>query len=168
MNTSMSFSEFGTIAGHKTANSRNLQISFKPADEANSALCTFEIERLAAHKLFVATFSYYESFSWSGVPIEDSSYLLDGEPDIHNNHLHSRNPDASKNNLVVMSYLLSLKFSNLGRAEVEEDDWERARFRDGKISSGRKKSRGSNIGDSDNTGDEGKTVGGAIGACGEI
>ncbi|GKF54294.1 hypothetical protein Tco_0161204 [Tanacetum coccineum] len=38
-------------------------------------------------------------------------------------------------------------------------------FRDGKISSRRKKSRGSNIGDSDNTGDGGKTVGGAIGAC---
>nr|GEW09815.1 hypothetical protein [Tanacetum cinerariifolium] len=65
-----------------------------------------------------------------------------------------------------MSYLLSLKFSNLGRVEVEEDDQERARFRDGKISSRRKKSRGSNIGDSDNTGDKGKTVGGAIGACG--
>ncbi|GJR39364.1 hypothetical protein Tco_1215048, partial [Tanacetum coccineum] len=41
---------------------------------------------------------------------------------------------------------------------------ERARFRDGKISSGRKKSRGSNIGDTGNTGDRGKTVGGAIGA----
>ncbi|GJT03518.1 hypothetical protein Tco_0824687 [Tanacetum coccineum] len=36
----------------------------------------------------------------------------------------------------------------------------------GRISSGRKKSRGSNIGDSDNTGDEGKTVGGAIRAYG--
>nr|GEU89534.1 retrotransposon protein, putative, Ty1-copia subclass [Tanacetum cinerariifolium] len=51
-------------------------------------------------------------------------------------------------------------------AEVEEDDRERARFQDGKISSGRKKSQGSNIGDSDNIGDEGKTLGGAIGACG--
>nr|GEX80540.1 hypothetical protein [Tanacetum cinerariifolium] len=56
----------------------------------------------------------------------------------------------------------------LGRAEVEEDDREQACFRDGKISSGRKKSQGPNIGDSDNTGDEGKTVGGAIGACGGI
>nr|GEX18954.1 hypothetical protein [Tanacetum cinerariifolium] len=36
------------------------------------------------------------------------------------------------------------------------------------VGKGRKKSRGSNIGDSDNTRDEGKTVGGAIGACGEI
>nr|GEZ16110.1 hypothetical protein [Tanacetum cinerariifolium] len=53
-------------------------------------------------------------------------------------------------------------------AEVEEDDWERAHFRDGKISSGRKKSQGSNIGDSDNTRDKGKTVGGAIGAYGGI
>ncbi|GKE85698.1 hypothetical protein Tco_1559440, partial [Tanacetum coccineum] len=45
-------------------------------------------------------------------------------------------------------------------AEVEEDDRERAHFRDGKISLGRKKSRGSNIGDSVNTVDGGKTVGG--------
>ncbi|GKB12813.1 hypothetical protein Tco_0846736 [Tanacetum coccineum] len=42
--------------------------SFKPADETNSPFRTFEIERLAAHKLFVAIFSCYESFSWSGVP----------------------------------------------------------------------------------------------------
>nr|GEV39881.1 reverse transcriptase domain-containing protein [Tanacetum cinerariifolium] len=55
-----------------------------------------------------------------------------------------------------------------GRAEVEEDDREQARFRDGKIFSGRKKSRGLNIGDSDNTGAKGKTVGGAIRACGGI
>nr|GEY02302.1 hypothetical protein [Tanacetum cinerariifolium] len=74
----------------------------------------------------------------------------------------SRNPDASKNNLVVMSHLLSLKFSNLGKAEVEKDDRERAHFRDGKISSGRKKSWGTNIGDSDNTEGDGKIVGGAI------
>nr|GFC54471.1 hypothetical protein [Tanacetum cinerariifolium] len=52
------------------------------------------------------------------------------------------------------------------KAEVEEDDQERARFQDGKIYLGRKKSRGSNIRDSDNIGDEGKIVGGAIGACG--
>nr|GEW85901.1 hypothetical protein [Tanacetum cinerariifolium] len=54
------------------------------------------------------------------------------------------------------------------REEVEEDDRVQARFRDGKISSGIKKSQGSNIGDSDNTRDEGKIVGGAIGACGGI
>nr|GEV38368.1 reverse transcriptase domain-containing protein [Tanacetum cinerariifolium] len=66
--------------------------------------------------------------------------------------VRSRNPDASKNNLVVMSHLLSLKSSNLG----------------GKISSRRKKSQGSNIGDSGNTGDGGKTVSGAIRARGEI
>nr|GEU32329.1 hypothetical protein [Tanacetum cinerariifolium] len=35
----------------------------------------------------------------------------------------------------------------------------------GEISSGGRKSRESNIGDSDNTRDEGKIVGGAIGAC---
>ncbi|GKA36532.1 hypothetical protein Tco_0723023 [Tanacetum coccineum] len=56
--------------------------------------------------------------------------------------------------------------AHLSREEVEEDDQERARFRDGKISLGRKKSQGSNIGDSGNTRDGGKTVGGAIGACG--
>ncbi|GJS95653.1 hypothetical protein Tco_0802621 [Tanacetum coccineum] len=50
------------------------------------------------------------------------------------------------------------------RAEVEEDDLERARFRDGKISSGKKKSRESNSGDGGNIG--GKTVGGTIGARG--
>ncbi|GJT48855.1 hypothetical protein Tco_0975012 [Tanacetum coccineum] len=49
------------------------------------------------------------------------------------------------------------------KAEVEEDDRERVHFRDGKISSRRKKSWESNSG---NTGNGGKTVGGAIGACG--
>nr|GEU81339.1 hypothetical protein [Tanacetum cinerariifolium] len=43
--------------------------SFKLANEANSAFRTFEIERLTAHKLFVAIFSCYRSFSWSDVPI---------------------------------------------------------------------------------------------------
>ncbi|GJW51298.1 hypothetical protein Tco_0092649 [Tanacetum coccineum] len=52
------------------------------------------------------------------------------------------------------------------RADVEEDDRERARFLGGKISLGRKKSQESNINDSGNTGDGGKTVGGAIGLCG--
>nr|GFC09424.1 hypothetical protein [Tanacetum cinerariifolium] len=37
----------------------------------------------------------------------------------------------------------------------------------GKISSGGRKSQESNIGDSDNTGDGGKIVGGVIGACSE-
>ncbi|GKB53049.1 hypothetical protein Tco_0903802, partial [Tanacetum coccineum] len=63
-------------------------------------------------------------------------------------------------------------FSNLKylryRAEVETDDQERARFLGGKISLRRKNSWESNIGDSGNTRDEGKAVGGAIGACGEI
>ncbi|GKE99010.1 hypothetical protein Tco_0022361, partial [Tanacetum coccineum] len=52
------------------------------------------------------------------------------------------------------------------RAEVEEDDRERALFLGGKISLGRKKSWESNINDSGNTRDGGKTVGGALGACG--
>ncbi|GJW54691.1 hypothetical protein Tco_0098776 [Tanacetum coccineum] len=38
----------------------------------------------------------------------------------------------------------------------------------GEIFSGGKKCQKSNIGDSDNTGDGGKIVGGAIGACGGI
>ncbi|GJY27548.1 hypothetical protein Tco_0403315 [Tanacetum coccineum] len=50
-------------------------------------------------------------------------------------------------------------------AEVEEDDQERARFLGGKISMGRKKSLELNIGDSGNTEDRGKIVGGATGAC---
>ncbi|GKC99429.1 hypothetical protein Tco_1169704 [Tanacetum coccineum] len=53
-----------------------------------------------------------------------------------------------------------------GRAEVEEDDQEGARFLGGKISLGRKKSRELNIGDSGNTGDGGKTVGGTVGDYG--
>ncbi|GJT86018.1 hypothetical protein Tco_1067735 [Tanacetum coccineum] len=53
-----------------------------------------------------------------------------------------------------------------GRAKVEEDDQERARFLGGKISLGRKKLQELNIDDSGNTGDGGKTVGGTIGACG--
>ncbi|GKF45319.1 hypothetical protein Tco_0131871, partial [Tanacetum coccineum] len=52
------------------------------------------------------------------------------------------------------------------KAELEEDDRERARFLGGKISLGRKKSRDSNIDDSGNTSDGDKTVGGAIGAYG--
>ncbi|GJT79934.1 hypothetical protein Tco_1054276 [Tanacetum coccineum] len=55
---------------------------------------------------------------------------------------------------------------SLSKAKVEEDDQERARFLGGKISLGRKKSQESNIGDSGNTGDGGKTIGGAIRACG--
>nr|GEX79085.1 putative reverse transcriptase domain-containing protein [Tanacetum cinerariifolium] len=39
------------------------------ADEDNSGFRTFEIKRLAAHKLFVATFSCYKSFSCFDVPI---------------------------------------------------------------------------------------------------
>nr|GFA80458.1 hypothetical protein [Tanacetum cinerariifolium] len=50
--------------------------------------------------------------------------------------------------------------------EVEVDDRPHDRFLDGKISSGRKKSQ--NLSDGDNIGDEGKIVGGAIGACGGI
>ncbi|GJT37538.1 hypothetical protein Tco_0937403 [Tanacetum coccineum] len=52
--------------------------SFKPADEANSAFCTFKIERLAVHKLFVATISAYKSFSLSGVPIGVSVFAPAG------------------------------------------------------------------------------------------
>ncbi|GKE93008.1 hypothetical protein Tco_1574103 [Tanacetum coccineum] len=56
---------------------------------------------------------------------------------------------------------------SLSRIEKsEEDDRKWACFCGGKISLGRKKSRGSNIGDSGNTRDIGKIVGGEIGACG--
>nr|GEY06012.1 hypothetical protein [Tanacetum cinerariifolium] len=51
-------------------------------------------------------------------------------------------------------------------AEVEEDDRKRARFLDGKISLGRKKSQESS--DGGNIRDKDKTVGGAIGTCGGI
>nr|GEV05081.1 hypothetical protein [Tanacetum cinerariifolium] len=64
--------------------------------------------------------------------------------------------------------LSSLKYLRWAEESVKEDDRKWVHFRDGKISSGRKKSQGSNIGDSDNTKDEGKTVGEAIGACGGI
>ncbi|GKD34417.1 hypothetical protein Tco_1249926 [Tanacetum coccineum] len=40
--------------------------SLKLADKANSSFRTFEVDKLAAHELFVATFSCYMSFSWSG------------------------------------------------------------------------------------------------------
>ncbi|GJV00745.1 hypothetical protein Tco_1330015 [Tanacetum coccineum] len=50
--------------------------SFKPADEANNAFRTFEIERLAAHKLFVATFSCYRISTLSGVPIGISVFAM--------------------------------------------------------------------------------------------
>ncbi|GKD75592.1 putative RNA-directed DNA polymerase [Tanacetum coccineum] len=56
------FAVFGTVTTEKYRFS-----SFKPADEANSAFRTFEIERLAAHKLFVAILSCYRSFSWSDI-----------------------------------------------------------------------------------------------------
>ncbi|GKC68710.1 hypothetical protein Tco_1101308 [Tanacetum coccineum] len=52
-----------------TGQSLLVQSLFKPADEANSPFRTFEIGRFAAHKLFVATFSCYRSFTFSGVPI---------------------------------------------------------------------------------------------------
>ncbi|GJW36782.1 hypothetical protein Tco_0059702 [Tanacetum coccineum] len=65
----------------------------------------------------------------------------------------------------ILSSMCSMRLrGSSSRAEVEEDDQERACFRDGKISLGRKKSQESNSGDGGNTG--GKTVGGAIGARG--
>ncbi|GJR63638.1 hypothetical protein Tco_1505800 [Tanacetum coccineum] len=67
----------------------------------------------------------------------------------------------------ILSSMCSMRSrGSSSKAEVKEDDQERDRFRDGKISSRRKKSQGSNIGDSDNTEDKGKTVGGVIGARG--
>nr|GEW30019.1 hypothetical protein [Tanacetum cinerariifolium] len=61
---------------------------------------------------------------------------------------------------------LSLISNTRGRAEVKEDDRPQAHFLGGKISSGRKKSQ--EFTDGDNIGDEGKIVGGAIGACSGI
>nr|GEY65977.1 hypothetical protein [Tanacetum cinerariifolium] len=55
---------------------------------------------------------------------------------------------------------------NLLTADVEKDDHERARFQYAKIFSGRNKSQESS--DGGNTGDEGKIISGAIGACGGI
>ncbi|GJT64638.1 hypothetical protein Tco_1016118 [Tanacetum coccineum] len=69
--------------------------------------------------------------------------------------------------LFILSSMCSMRSrGSSSKVEVKEDDQERARFRDGRISSGRKKSWGSNIGDSGNTGNEGKIVGGAIGTRG--
>ncbi|GJS98624.1 hypothetical protein Tco_0819794 [Tanacetum coccineum] len=65
----------------------------------------------------------------------------------------------------ILSSMCSMR-SRGSSSKLEEDDQERARFQDGKISSGRKKSQGSNIGDSGNTRDGGKIVSGAIGGCG--
>ncbi|GKD49231.1 hypothetical protein Tco_1278207, partial [Tanacetum coccineum] len=53
-------------------------------------------------------------------------------------------------------------------AEVKEDDQEQAHFLGCKISLGRNKSQESNIDDSGNTRDGGKTVGGAIGDYGGV
>nr|GEX83576.1 hypothetical protein [Tanacetum cinerariifolium] len=52
------------------------------------------------------------------------------------------------------------------KESIEEDDRKRTRFLGGKISSGRKKSRGSNSSYGGNTKDGGKMIGEAIGACG--
>ncbi|GJU95777.1 hypothetical protein Tco_1320533 [Tanacetum coccineum] len=43
--------------------------SLKPADTSDSSFCTFKVDSLAAHELFVVTLSCYWSFSFSGVPI---------------------------------------------------------------------------------------------------
>nr|GFC57480.1 hypothetical protein [Tanacetum cinerariifolium] len=75
--TSISFSMFGTIFGHKAANYWNLLTLFKPANEANCSFRTIEVERLTAYELFIVSFSCYRSFSWSGVPI-DVDVLLRG------------------------------------------------------------------------------------------
>ncbi|GKE43395.1 hypothetical protein Tco_1470679 [Tanacetum coccineum] len=67
----------------------------------------------------------------------------------------------------IISSICSMRLrGSSSRADVEEDDREHAHFLGGKISLGRKKSQESNIGDSGNTRDGGKTVGGAIGVCG--
>ncbi|GJV03060.1 hypothetical protein Tco_1336629 [Tanacetum coccineum] len=129
--------------------------SFKLADEANSSFRTFENERLADHKPFIATFSCYRSSTLSSVPIgiviicHGSSLCFQscGNDPSYENSIQSQIPEVGQKNQRRM----------IGNGLVSDS---------GKISSGRKKFWGSNIGDSCNTGDGDKTVSGAIGACG--
>nr|GEV58309.1 hypothetical protein [Tanacetum cinerariifolium] len=91
MKASIIFSVFGTIFGHKTANSWNLLTPGDPiglfysdrlsvcilprqgiigqANKSNSSFRTIEVERLTVNELFVVSFFYYMNFSWSSVPI---------------------------------------------------------------------------------------------------
>ncbi|GJW22089.1 hypothetical protein Tco_0032711 [Tanacetum coccineum] len=86
------------------------------ADETNSAFRTFEVDRLAAHELFVATLSCHRSFSWSGgiISICHVSGLC-----FQSGGNTISNPEASQSNLVVISHLLSLKFSNSSMSLLE-------------------------------------------------
>ncbi|GJT35317.1 hypothetical protein Tco_0925736 [Tanacetum coccineum] len=52
-----------------------MSVSFKPADETNSAFHTFEVDRLAARELFVATLSCKEA-AWSGGIIQVFAMLV--------------------------------------------------------------------------------------------
>ncbi|GJR91631.1 hypothetical protein Tco_0215642 [Tanacetum coccineum] len=83
---------------------------------------------VAAHEFFVATFSCYRSFSWSGVL---SVFAMLGGCGSSAEKTLSRvtisNPEASQRNLAVISQLLSLEFSNLSmnlldRESVHLDD----------------------------------------------
>ncbi|GKD52975.1 hypothetical protein Tco_1286362 [Tanacetum coccineum] len=69
----------------------------------------------------------------------------------------------------ILSFIFLMRSrgsSSKAEESVKEDDKKLAHFQGGIISSGRKKSQGSNSGDGGNTRDEGKTGGGVIGACG--
>ncbi|GJX15090.1 MAK10-like protein [Tanacetum coccineum] len=69
----------------------------------------------------------------------------------------------------ILSSIFSMRSrgsSSKAEESVEEDDRKQARFRGDTISSGRKKSRGSNSGDGGNTRDEGKMGSRVIGAYG--
>nr|GEU41567.1 hypothetical protein [Tanacetum cinerariifolium] len=91
MKASIIFSVFGTMFGHKMANSWNLLTPDDPiglfysdrlsvcipprqgiigqANKSNNSFRTIEVERLTVNELFVVSSFYYRNFSWSSVPI---------------------------------------------------------------------------------------------------
>nr|GEX99634.1 hypothetical protein [Tanacetum cinerariifolium] len=140
MKTSISLSEFGTIVGHKVANSWNLLISFKPMNETNSSFRTIEVERLTAHKLLLESWLVLQMLMsfWEALYQHLQDNIEDGHGD--NGMSDSIGGLVSLVDLTGDEDLIDEDGdTGVGDSEVSVSL--------GEISSGGKKSQKSNIGD---------------------
>nr|GEU34469.1 hypothetical protein [Tanacetum cinerariifolium] len=163
MKTSISFSEFGTIVGHKVANSWNLLIPDDLVGLLYSNRFGIRIppgQGILGVSLGLVVLSVFAMLaacaSRAAETLSATSFLIDGHED---NGM--RDP---------IEGLVSLVDLTGNEDPIDEDgdtgvsDLE-VLVSLGEILAGGRKSRESNIGDSDNTRDGGKIVYGAIGAC---
>ncbi|GJQ90769.1 hypothetical protein Tco_0001908 [Tanacetum coccineum] len=142
------FAVLGTVATRKYRFS-----SFKPTNETNSSFRTIEVERLATHKLFLVLPEQQQTYQQRviGWSLSHSWFLETGSLPSGYVDLTGDEDPTDEDGDIGMGDSTGVSAS-LG----------------GEIFSRGKKCQESNIGDSDNTRDGGKIVGGAIRACGGI